>query len=310
MQKILKPKRRTRFKTRVNLMKLVTFTHEDHTRIGALTEAGIIDFSALAPELPKQMIAFLEAGDSAMAKAQQIIGNKPATLDLKEVVLEAPVMSPRKVMAIGLNYADHIAETGRETPQHQIWFSKSPTSIVGPHASILKPAVSDFIDYEAELCLIIGKRARHVPRDQAHKVIAGYCCGNDVSVRDWQMRTGQFTIGKSFDTHGPIGPALTTADEVGDPHNLALQCFVNGERRQNSNTKHLIFDCFAQIEELTKAMTLEPGDVIFTGTPDGVGAAMNPIQFLKAGDKVRVDIEKLGAIENTLIEEAPTMMIN
>lgn len=283
-------------------MKLATFTHGGSTRIGAVTDDGIVDFAAAVPDLPREMIAFLAAGDAAMDAARKAAAG-PATLKLEEVTLEAPVLRPSKVMAIGLNYADHVKESGLEMPKHQIWFSKSPTSIAGHKAPVLKPVVSDLIDYEAELCLVIGKRARHVPRERAHEVIAGYCCGNDISVRDWQLRTPQFVIGKSFDTHGPIGPWLVTPDEAGDPHKLGIRCFVNGEARQSSNTEHLIFDCFEQIEELTKAMTLEPGDVIFTGTPSGVGGAMDPMQFLKAGDTVRVEIDGLGALENTFVEE-------
>ncbi len=289
-------------------MKLATFTADGTTRIGAVTDAGIVDLSAAAPDLPRHMIAFLEAGDAALNAARKAAENGTA-IALDKVALEAPVPCPGKVMAIGLNYADHVEESGQETPAHQIWFSKSPQSITGPHADVLKPAVSDLIDYEAELCMVIGKRARYVPRDRAHEVIAGFCCGNDISVRDWQLRTPQYVIGKSFDTHGPIGPWLVTPDEVGDPHTLDIKCFVNGEQRQSSNTKHLIFDCYDQVAELSQAMTLNPGDVIFTGTPGGVGGAMKPMQFLKAGDKVRVEIDRLGAIENTFVaEEAKTQI--
>lgn len=290
-------------------MKLATFTHNGQTRIGVVDGAAIVDLAAADSSLPTEMVAFLAAGDSAMAAAKQAASNAAAKIPLADVTLEAPILKPSKVMAIGLNYADHVAESKMETPQHQIWFTKSPTSIAGPTASVLDPSVSDLTDYEAELCFVIGKRARHVPHDRAHEVIAGYFCGNDVSVRDWQLRTPQFTIGKSFDTHAPIGPWITTSDEVGDPHDLDIKCYVNGDLRQNSNTKHLIFDCFAQVEELTKAMTLEPGDVIFSGTPSGVGGAMDPMQFLKAGDKVRVEIEKLGAIENTMVAEKAETII-
>ena len=289
-------------------MKLATFTHDGTTRIGAVVGDGVVDFASAAPELPREMCAFLAAGDAAMAAARKVAAGRP-TLPLAAVTLEAPVLKPSKVMAIGLNYADHVKESGLEMPKHQIWFSKSPTSIAGPFADVLKPAVSDLIDYEAELCMIIGKRARHVPRERAGEVIAGYCCGNDISVRDWQLRTPQYVIGKSFDTHGPIGPWITTPDEAGDPQALDIKCFVNGEQRQSSNTRHLIFDCLAQIEELTRAMTLEPGDVIFTGTPSGVGGAMKPMQFLAAGDRVRVEISGLGAIENRLVAEDPVTII-
>jgi len=151
--------------------------------------------------------------------------------------------------------------------------------------------------YEAELVVIVGKRCKHVAAERAGEVVFGYCAGNDVSVRDWQMRTPQWVLGKSFDTHAPIGPWIVTADEIGDPHTMGIRCFVNGERRQNSNTQNLVFNVYEQIAHLSRAMTLEPGDIIFTGTPGGVGLAMRPPQFLKAGDKVRVEIDRIGFIE-------------
>ena len=287
-------------------MKLATFTHGGTTRIGKVVSDGIVDLAAADPSLPTEMTAFLEAGDAAMAAADKATGSAVA---LSEVTLEAPVMKPGKVMAIGLNYGDHVKESGLDTPENQIWFTKSPTGCVGEGAGVLKPAVSDMVDWEAELVLVIGKRARNVPRERAHEIVAGYCCGNDISVRDWQFHSPQFTIGKSFDTHGPIGPWLTTSDEVGDPHDLDIKCLVNGEEKQNSNTKHLIFDCFEQIAELTQVMTLEPGDIIFTGTPGGVGIAMQPPQFMKVGDEVTIEISKLGSITNTLVAEDTTTII-
>ena len=159
------------------------------------------------------------------------------------------------------------------------------------------------MDYDAELSLVIGKRCKHVPLERAHEVIAGYFCGNDVSVRDWQLRVPTFQIGKSFDTHGPMGPYLVTPDEVGDPHDLDIRCTVNGEERQKSNTKHHIFNCFDAIAHLSQSFTLDVGDVLFMGTPSGVGVAMKPPSFMKAGDLVRVEIEKLGYIENKVVPE-------
>jgi len=207
-------------------------------------------------------------------------------------------------MAIGLNYADHIAESKMETPQHQLWFSKMPTSVNGPFDPIQVPKVSAYLDYEAELVAVIGQGGRHITKDAAPAAVFGYCCGNDATERFWQHRTPQWVLGKSFDTHAPFGPWITTADEVPDPHALSIRCLVNGEVRQNSNTRHLVFNIWDQIEHLSQAMTLEPGDLIFTGTPGGVGAAMNPRQFLKAGDRVRVDVEGLGWIDNACVAEA------
>ena len=287
-------------------MKLATFTHGGTTRIGKVSGDSVIDLATADPSLPASMIAFLEAGDAAMAAAEKASG--PAIL-LADVTLEAPIMKPGKVMAIGLNYGDHVKEAGLDIPENQIWFTKSPTGCVGDGAGVLKPAVSDMVDWEAELVMVIGKRARNVPRERAHEIVAGYCCGNDISVRDWQFHSPQFTIGKSFDTHGPIGPWITTSDEGGDPHDLDIKCLVNGEEKQSSNTRHLIFDCFDQIAELTKVMTLEPGDIIFSGTPGGVGIAMQPPQFMKVGDSVTIEISKLGAITNTLVAEDTTTII-
>jgi 2-keto-4-pentenoate hydratase/2-oxohepta-3-ene-1,7-dioic acid hydratase in catechol pathway len=223
---------------------------------------------------------------------------------LEAVTLCAPVPRPGKILGIGLNYADHVAESGMARPTEQLWFAKMPTSANGPFDPIDLPSVSEQLDYEAELAFVIGRRCRHVSRDRAHEVIFGYCAANDVSVRDWQLRTSQFTIGKSFDTHAPFGPWIVTSDEIGDPHALGIRCFVNDEKRQSSNTSLLIFNCFEQIEHLSKVMTLEPGDVILTGTPGGVGIGLKPPRWLRAGDRVKIDIDKIGAIENVVRHES------
>jgi len=285
-------------------MKLVTFTSENHTRIGSVIGDRVIDLSVAAPSLPTDMKLFLAAGAEALHGAKNAQSNTAASIPLAEVLLEAPILNPGKMLAIGLNYADHVAESGMDLPKNQIWFNKQWNSVNGPGAEVDIPSVAPgFIDYEAELCFVIGRTCRHVPRERAHEVIAGYTCGNDVSVRDWQLRTPQFTVGKSFQTHGPIGPWIVTADEYGDPHNKNIACYVNDERRQNSNTEHLIFDCFDQIAELSTAFTLNPGDVIFSGTPSGVGAAMTPRQFLKHGDVMRVEIEGIGSLTNTCADK-------
>jgi len=291
-------------------MKLVTFSSADNPtpRLGAVVEGGVVDLSSVEGA-PATMQAYLEGAESARKAVAAALDNAAAAQPLAQVTLHAPVPHPGKVLAIGLNYGDHIAESGMEPPKHQMWFNKQHNCINGPYAGINKPAVSDALDYEAELCVVIGKRCKHVPRERAHEVIAGYCCGNDVSVRDWQMRAQTMQIGKSFDTHGPIGPYLVTPDEVGDPHKLDIRCLVNGEVRQSSNTQHLIFDCFDAIAHLTQSFTLDPGDVLFMGTPAGVGMAMDPRQFLEVGDTVRVEIEKLGYIENTVVaEDAKTVI--
>jgi 2-keto-4-pentenoate hydratase/2-oxohepta-3-ene-1,7-dioic acid hydratase in catechol pathway len=219
------------------------------------------------------------------------------------VRLEAPIRRPPKILAIGLNYADHVAESGLEAPKVPTVFNKQSTAVTGPYEPIHLPRVSTALDYEGELGLVIGRRCRHVPKQRAREVIAGYLVVNDVSVRDWQLRSPTMTMGKSFDTHCPLGPWITTADEVGDPHSLGLRTWVDGELRQDSNTKELIYDCYDLVEHLSTAFTLEPGDVVSTGTPGGVGIAMKPPRLLQAGDVVRIEIEALGQIENPVVPE-------
>jgi 2-keto-4-pentenoate hydratase/2-oxohepta-3-ene-1,7-dioic acid hydratase in catechol pathway len=238
-------------------------------------------------------------------EGEQVIDRQhDAEYALDDVRLLAPVQ-PRKFLAIGLNYADHIAESGMQAPEFPIFFNKQVTCVVGPDHEVHMPRVSSLLDYEGELAIVIGRRCRHVPVEQAHEVIAGYTIANDVSVRDWQLRTPTMTMGKSFDTHGPLGPWIVTADELGDPHDLGIRTFVNEERRQYGNTREMVFNCFEQVAHLSEAFTLEPGDVIATGTPAGVGAARQPFPegLLKVGDVVRVEIDGIGTLENTVVEE-------
>jgi 2-keto-4-pentenoate hydratase/2-oxohepta-3-ene-1,7-dioic acid hydratase in catechol pathway len=283
-------------------MKLATFTHRERRRIGVVTDAGIIDLSEAAPALPTEMVAFLESGESAMQQARRA-GHEGTPIPLADVHIDAPLLRPPKFIAIGLNYADHVAETGIDTPVHPMIFNKQSTCVVGPTDPVHIPRASAVVDYEGEFAFVIGRRCRHVSREDAAGVIAGYCIANDVTVRDWQLRVPTWTIGKSFDTHGPIGPWIVTPDEIGDPHQLRLRTFVNDELRQDSNTKHLIFDCYTLVEHLSTAFTLEPGDVISTGTPGGIGIAMKPPKLLQNGDVVRIEIEGIGRIENPVIDE-------
>lgn len=282
-------------------MKLVTFTENHRRRIGLVEGDRVCDLGASAPTLPQSMIAFLRAGEAAMAEAREALARNPRWIDLGKIRLEAPVPRPGKVLAIGMNYMDHIRETGRTPPEHQVWFAKQATCIVGPGAAIEIPAVSDKVDYEAELCVVIGRRCRNVPRDRAFEVVAGYMCGNDVSVRDWQARTPTMMMGKGFDTHGPTGPWIVTRDEIVDPQALAISCTVNGTVMQQASTAEMIFGIAEQIAHLTAAFTLEPGDVIFTGTPAGVGNYRNPPVRLKPGDNVSVAIEGIGRLDNPCV---------
>lgn len=287
-------------------MKLVTFTHEGSTRIGVVEGEEVVDLSQSTPELPTEMVAFLTAGESALYAARSAAAAGGTRLPLAELRLESPILRPPKILAIGINYRDHIEEAkegGMKIPEYPVLFNKQSTSAHPPFEPFHLPRASSALDYEGELGIVIGKPCRHVPRDRAHEVIAGYTVVNDVTVRDWQLRTPTFTIGKSFDTHCPMGPWIVTSDEFGDPHSHDLKTWVNGELRQSSNTKNLVFDCFDLIEHLSTAFTLEVGDVIPTGTPSGVGIAMKPPQLLKEGDVVRIAIDGIGEIENSVIKE-------
>lgn len=223
-------------------------------------------------------------------------------LALSQVQALAPVPRPSKIFAVGLNYADHIAEAGSPTPETPTIFAKYPNTIAGPRDPIQRPRVSDELDYEGELAVVIGQRCRHVPLERAGDVIGGYFVLNDVTVRDWQRMSPQWTMGKSFDTHAPTGPWLTLPDAV-DPGDLALRTFVNGELRQESNTHELVFDPQDLIAFISHACTLEPGDIIATGTPGGVGFLMDPPRYLAPGDEVRVEIAGLGILVNEVVEE-------
>jgi 2-keto-4-pentenoate hydratase/2-oxohepta-3-ene-1,7-dioic acid hydratase in catechol pathway len=279
-------------------MKLATFSvNNGPDELGVVDGERVVSLSRGAPMLPATMIGIIAKWDMLQRDVAQIAREAVYAHALGSVHFKAPVPRPGKTMAIGLNYADHIKETGAETPRNQTWFNKQVTAVNGPFDPIQIPKASDNVDWEAELVVVIGKGGRHIAKDKAREHVFGYCCGNDVSVRDWQKRTAQWVIGKGFDTHAPFGPWITTADEIADPHTLDIKCIVNGETRQSSNTSNLVFKVEDQLAWLSQAMTLEPGDIIYTGTPGGVGMAMNPPLWLKAGDTVRVEIEKLGAIE-------------
>lgn len=279
-------------------MKLCTYTADGRTRTGIVVEDRVIDTG-----VDGTMIDLIRDWDS-LKPGLEAKATAGGGVPLASVKLEAPVRRPGKIFAIGLNYADHIAESNMSTPERQVWFTKAQTSVNAPYDSIEIATGTFTADYEVELVAVVGKGGKHVAAADAPGAIFGYCVGNDVTERMWQHATPQWSLGKSFDTHAPFGPWIVTADEVGDPHELGLRCFVNGEKRQDSNTRHLVFDIWQQVEHLSTAMTLEPGDVIYTGTPGGIGAAMNPRQFLKAGDVVRCEIDRLGHIEGTMVAEA------
>jgi 2-keto-4-pentenoate hydratase/2-oxohepta-3-ene-1,7-dioic acid hydratase in catechol pathway len=282
-------------------MKLGRFTEAGKTRIGKVVDGAVVDLSGTAgvghsmrqllTELP-ELRAALEAAIS------------PA-VPLESVKLEAPVGDPQKFLAIGMNYKAHAEEAraaGIPIPTSQLWFNKQVSCLNGPYDPIELPKVVEKLDYEIELGVVIGRKCRRVKAADARSVIAGYLVANDVSARDWQLRSPTFTLGKSFDTHGPIGPWLTTDDEIADPLALEMVLTVNGRERQRMTTGDMIYNIYDQIEYLSTVMTLEPGDILATGTPAGVGAASG--QFLKPGDVVRAEIESLGYIENRVVAEA------
>jgi 2-keto-4-pentenoate hydratase/2-oxohepta-3-ene-1,7-dioic acid hydratase in catechol pathway len=281
-------------------MRIARYRYDGHVRLGVQTSATTI--GDLGDGLPDDVGALL-ASDPAWLDLVRDRADSAAEVALDEVTVLAPIVRPPKFLAIGLNYADHISETGAAEPGFPIFFNKQSTCVTGPSGRIHVPRVSDQVDFEGELGVVIGRRCRHVTEAEARSVVAGYLVVNDVSVRDWQARSPTMTLGKSFDTHGPIGPWLVTADEVPDPHGLRLRTWVNDELMQDASTRQMIRSVWQQIEVLSTVCTLEPGDIIATGTPAGVGMARNPQVWLKPGDTVRVEIEGIGTIENPVIAE-------
>lgn len=284
-------------------MKLARFKARDASpRLGVVSDSGVYEIHKHLPDAPSTMAELLEQLETLRQRLSHLLTHDPDCA-LRDVQLLAPIERPGKILALGLNYRDHAAEAGMALPEHQTWFAKMATSANNPFDNIDLPHVSSKLDYEAELAFVIGRRVRHADKKQAGEAIAGYCIANDVSVRDWQLRTSQFTLGKSFDTHCPFGPWIVTADELKNPGQLKIRCVVNGELRQNSNTNQMVFNVLEMVEHLSQVMTLEPGDLILTGTPAGVGAVLKPPSYLREGDVVRVEIEGIGAIENRVVAE-------
>ena len=287
-------------------MKIVNFSKDGRARLGKVVDDDVVDLSIAAPELPQSLVEILRQGAPALDRLRAVGRTPGAELPLASARLLAPIPNPSKYLAIGMNYRDHAEEARRAgipIPQTQVWFNKQVSCISGPYDDVVLPSVTERMDYEAELGVVIGKRCRDVKAEDARSVIAGYLVTNDFTARDWQQRSPTWTLGKSFDTHGPIGPWFTTDDEIADPHALRMRLFVNGEKRQDTLTGGMIHDIFHQIEHLTTVITLEPGDILATGTCSGVGVALNPPRFLKPGDVVRVEIKGLGHIENRVVDD-------
>jgi 2-keto-4-pentenoate hydratase/2-oxohepta-3-ene-1,7-dioic acid hydratase in catechol pathway len=283
-------------------VRLVT-VDDDGLRTGLVVGDEIVDLTDPAVGLPASMVALLDLGEDGLAAVRRAPTTTAHRLPLEGAPVVAPVPRPPSFVAIARNYDAHIRELGHERPEFQTWFTKQPTCVIGPGAAIEVPRASSTVDYEGELAMVIGRRCRHVPAARALEVVAGYTVVNDVSVRDWQWRAPTMMMGKGFDTHGPCGPWLVTADEVADPQDRSVRTWVNDELRQDGTTADMIFTCADMIEHLSTAFTLEPGMVISTGTPAGVAAGGDPPRWLVAGDTVTVTVEGIGTLTNPVIDE-------
>jgi 2-keto-4-pentenoate hydratase/2-oxohepta-3-ene-1,7-dioic acid hydratase in catechol pathway len=286
-------------------MRWVTVASDEGPRACGVFNGEYIDVNAADPEMPSTVRGLLELGLDWQRRAWAALPRGVVRHDPAHVKLLAPVPDPRKIVCIGLNYRDHAAESGVPVPTEPILFSKYPTTLIGHGDQIVLPSASHEVDYEAELVVVIGRKGRHIPRDRALDHVGGYAVGHDVSARDWQLNKPgkQWMAGKTFDTFAPVGPELVTPDEVPDPQNLGIRLRLNGQTMQDSSTNQLVFGVSELIAYLSRVFTLEAGDLIFTGTPPGVGMARKPPVWLKPGDRVEVEIDRLGTLSNTVIAE-------
>jgi 2-keto-4-pentenoate hydratase/2-oxohepta-3-ene-1,7-dioic acid hydratase in catechol pathway len=287
-------------------MRLATLHTAAGLRAAVRHDDHYIDLYGTDAAFPPSVRQLLAAGPEVLQHAARAPRRPDAVrIPIAKARLAAPIPDPPKVVCLGLNYRDHAAETNAPIPREPILFSKYPTALIGPGEAIVLPRVSSEVDYEAELVIVIGKRGRHLSSANALGHVAGYTVGHDVSARDWQLKKDgkQWMVGKTFDTFAPLGPELVTADEVPNPLNLGIRLRLNGQTMQDSSTKQMIFSVAATLEYLSKVFTLEPGDLIFTGTPPGVGMARKPPVWLKAGDTVEVEIDGLGVLRNPVVGE-------
>jgi 2-keto-4-pentenoate hydratase/2-oxohepta-3-ene-1,7-dioic acid hydratase in catechol pathway len=286
-------------------MRWVTVATEDGPRACGVFNEEYVDVNAADPELPASVRELLDLGPEWERQARAALPRGVVRHNPAHARLLAPVPDPRKIICIGLNYRDHAAESGVPAPSEPVLFSKFATALIGHLAPIVLPQVSQEVDYEAELVVVIGRGGRHIPRERAFEHVGGYTVGHDVSARDWQLNKPgkQWMAGKTFDTFAPVGPELVTPDEVPDPQNLGIRLRLNGQTMQDSSTSQLVFGVAELIAYLSQVFTLEPGDLIFTGTPPGVGMARKPPVWLKPGDRVEVEIDRLGKLSNTVIAD-------
>ena len=287
-------------------MRLVTFQGQSGPAIGVRLGDKVIDLSKAAPDLPGDMIGLLESGESALAKAKAAADNaaEDAKVDMSSVKLLVPIARPGKIVCIGRNYAAHAAEGGAETPTYPEVFYRGSTTLIAQGEPIIRPKCSDKLDFEAELVVVIGKLAKHVAEADAGAYIAGYSLFNEGTLRDYQRKSSQWTVGKNFDNTGPFGPEIVTSDEVPEgAKGLRIQSRLNGQIMQDANTDDLVFTIHNLIYRLTECMTLEPGDIIVSGTPAGVGYARTPPVFMKPGDIIEIEVDGIGVLTNTIEDE-------
>ncbi len=290
-------------------MRLTTFLHDGQLRLGALAtldrDERLYDLNRLEPRLPADILVFLETGQAALTLARQTLATVTPDQGLNptEVRIKAPISRPGKIICIGQNYLAHAHESHASAPPFPIIFAKYANTVIGHLDPIVVPSSVREPDYEGELAVVIGRRGRNIPEAEALDYVAGYMPLNDVSARDWQGRTSQWVIGKTPDTFCPMGPALVTADEIADVQNLWLRTVIGDEVLQEGHTSLMIFSVAHLIADMSRVMTLEPGDVIATGTPAGIGAARTPPRWLRPGDVVRVEIEHVGVLENPVVFE-------
>jgi 2-keto-4-pentenoate hydratase/2-oxohepta-3-ene-1,7-dioic acid hydratase in catechol pathway len=307
-------------------MRLVTYRIASEPHIGVLSDELIVDVGrALAragqSALPASMRELLTLGNSALAEIGSAVGEALKSVSsatpeyglfvpVREAILDTPVSDPSKIICVGRNYADHVKEVGASRPDRAVFFTRFPQTLVCPGGPVWLPKASDELDWEGELAVVIGKQGRHVAAKDAYSIIAGYSILNDVSVRDFQLRTPQYTSGKNFDATAPFGPSIVTVDEIPDPHALTIETLVNGERMQYARTSEMLFSIPELIADITEWTTLRPGDVIATGTPEGVGGQRKPPRFLVVGDTVTVRISGIGELSNPVIAEPDSPSMN